>query len=76
MVGGADGDTASSSSCLATSIEVATSLAFEGAIRCFGGTTTVGPSERFSLEAPLELRRRMKCTPSETIKDGADMLAG
>jgi hypothetical protein len=41
-------------------IAAATSEASEGAMRCFGGTTTVGPLESESRVASLELRRRAK----------------
>ena len=63
-VEGAEGvdvaDLNSSNSCLAISMEAATSCASDGAIKCFGGTTTVGPrtEARSSLVAVWELTRR------------------
>ena len=64
-----------SSSCRATSMAEATSLAADGAMRCFGGATTVGPNEMDSRVAVIELRRRIKRPPLEgATMDGPDMV--
>ena len=71
------GDENSSSSCLANSIAAAVSCASLGAMRCFGGTTTVGERVvRASLVASCELRRRRpRCCPGGTRSDPDDILA-
>jgi hypothetical protein len=64
-----------SSSCRATSMAEATSLAADGAIRCFGGATTVGPKEMDSRVAVIELSRRTKRPPLEgATMDRPDMV--
>jgi hypothetical protein len=53
------GDADVSSDCLANPMAEATSDTSDGAIRCLGGTTTVGPElMSASLEASMELSRR------------------
>lgn len=64
-----------SSSCRAISMAEATSLAADGAMRCFGGATTVGPKEMDSRVAVIELSRRTKRPPlEEATIDEPDMV--
>jgi hypothetical protein len=60
---------------LAVSMPLATSEAFEGAMRCCGGTTTVGPILIFWLVTSLDGRRRTEGLPAlGTTRKGADMM--
>jgi hypothetical protein len=54
----------------------ATSEASEGAMRCFGGTTTVGPLGLESRVASVELRRRKKPLDEITALDMVDVVPG
>lgn len=57
----------------AVSNPVATSDALDGAIRCCGGATTVGPIWSFSWVASIDDSRRVRPAVGGTIRDGADM---
>lgn len=55
--------------CRASSMVDATSAESDGAMRCFGGTTTVGPLEMDSRVASVELRRRKRPKGDATMLD-------